>query len=364
MASRRRVSVRRRHPRGRTHSPLEIRSWVIGKTPDEIHDMLTERIAAVEDAVEPYREVIARFLYPMLDESFRTLGFPAGPHTPEVTGWLARLMAWNTVARFWWDHPLRRKYLPGIATRGAPWDLLPDEIHVLDLPPELSGRALRESRFLRDLSALATPDAGAGDPAPQVSISDQLVLAAIHEIHVGRAEAFFNPLVVFVTYELLKTAHYSANLQERRHALDRVGDVFAAFEPDLSQHVVRRAEQLVPRLQAYEALQAALDPLLGDLRRQGPSRALLAQFRRRVHPRVTQSDLKRWQQARSASMIALALVARQSRLSPKTLADQLALARKARDIEQAWGKYQAAFPPPAAVLQQPPSPPRPPSERP
>jgi hypothetical protein len=233
----------------------------------------------------------------------------------------------------------------------------------LDLPPELSGRALRESRFLRDLSALATLDAGAGDPAPQVSLSDQLVRGAIHEIHVGRAEAFFNPLVVFVTYELLKTAHYSANLDERRHALDRVVEVFAAFEPDLSQHLSRRAEQLVPRLQAYEALQAALDPLLGDLRRHGPTRTLLAQFRLRVHPRVTRADLKRWKQG-SASTIALALVARQSRLRPKTLADQLTLARKARDTEQAWGKYQAAFPPPAAVPQQPPSPPQPPSERP
>ena len=364
MVSRPRVGVRRRHPRSRTHSPLAIRSWVIGKTPDEIQDMLTERMATMDDAVEPYRDVIGRFLYPMLDESLKTLGFPPGPHTPEVTGWLARLLAWNAVARFCWDHPLRGKYLPGIATRGTPWDLLPDEIHVLDLPPDLSARALRESRFLKDLSALATPDAGAGDPAPPVSISDQLVHAAIHEIHFGRAEAFFNPLVVFVTYELLKTAHYSANLHERRHALDRVVEVFVAFEPDLSQHLVRRAEQLVPRLQAYEALQAALDPLLGDLRRQGPTRALLAQFRLRVHPRVTQSDLKRWQQASSASTIALALVARQSRLSPKTLADQLTLARKARDIEQAWGKYQAAFPPPAAGLQQPPSPPRSPSERP
>jgi hypothetical protein len=356
MASRPRGGVRRRHPRSRTHSPLAIRSWVIGKTPDEIRDTLTERIAAVEDTVEPYRDVIGRFLYPMLDESLKTLGFPPGPHTPEVTGWLARLLGWNAVARFWWDHPLRGKYLPGIATRGTPWDLLPDEIHVLDLPPEQSARALRESRFLKDLSTLASLDAGAGDPAPQVSISDQLVLAAIHEIHVGRAEAFFNPLVVFVTYELLKTAHYSANLHERRHALDRVGEVFAAFEPDLSQHLSRRADQLVPRLQAYEALQAAVGPLLTDLRRQGPTRALLAQFLR-VHPRVTQSDLKRWQQASSVSTIALALVARQSRLSPKTLADQLTLARKARDIEQAWGNYQAAFPSPAAVLQQPPSPP-------
>jgi hypothetical protein len=325
--------------------------------------MLTERIAAVEDAVEPYRDVIARFLYPMLDESLKTLGFPPGPHTPEITGMLARLLAWNTVARFWWEHPLRGKYLPGIATRGTPWDLLPDEIHVLDLSPDLSARALRETHFLRDLSALATPDAGAGDRAPQMSISDQLVRAAIHEIHIGRAEAFFNPLVVFVTYELLKTAHYSANVHERQHALDRVVEVFAAFEPDLSQHLSRRAEQLVPRLQAYEALQAALDPLLGDLRRHGPTRALLAQFRLRVHHRVTMTDLKRWQQG-SASTIALARVARQSRLSPKTLADQLTLARKVRDIEQAWGKYQAAFPPPATVPQQPPSPPRPPSERP
>ncbi len=363
MASPPRVGVRRRHPRSRTHSPLKIRSWVIRKTPDEIHDMLTERIAAVEDAVEPYRDVIGRSLYPMLDESFRTLGFPPGPHTPEVTGGLARHMAWTTVARFWWEHPLRGKYLPGIATRGTPWDLLPDEIHVLDLPTDLSRRALRESRLLKDLAALASLGAGAGDPAPQVSISDQLVRAAIHEIHVGRAEAFFNPLVVFVTYELLKTAHYSANLDERRHALDRVVEVFVAFEPDLSQHLSRRGDQLVPRLQAYETLRAALDPLLDDLRRHGPTRALLAQFRLRVHPRVTQTDLKRWQHG-SASTIALALVARQSRLSPKTLADQLTLARKARDIEQAWGTYQAAFPPPAAVPQQPPSPPRPPSERP
>jgi hypothetical protein len=326
--------------------------------------MLTERIAAVEDAVEPYRDVIGRFLYPMLDESLKTLGFPPGPHTPEITGWLARLLGWNAVARFWWDHPLRGKYLPGIATRGTPWDLLPDEIHVLDLPPDLTARALRETRFLTDLSALATPGFGAGDPAPPVSISDELVRAAIHEIHYGRAEAFFNPLVVFVTYELLKTAHYSANLDERRHALDRVVAVFVAFEPDLSQHVSRRVEQLLPRLQAYEALQAALDPLLGGLTRHGPTRALLAQFRRRVHPRVTQADLTRWHHA-SASTVALALVARQSRLSPKTLADQLTLARKAREIAQAWGQYQAAFPPPAAGPQQPASPPRDhPSERP
>jgi len=324
--------------------------------------MLTERMATMDDAVEPYRDVIGRFLYPMLDESLRTLGFPPGPHTPEITGMLARLMAWNTVARFWWDHPLRGKYLPGIATRGTPWDLLPDEIHVLDLPPDLSGRALRESRLLKDLSELATPGFGAGDSAPPVSISDQLVRAAIHEIHVGRAEAFFNLLVVFVTYELLKTAHYSANLDERRHALGRVVEVFAAFEPDLSQHLSRRAEQLVPRLRAYEARQAALDPLLSDLRRHGSTRALLAQFRLRVHPRVTQADLKRWQHA-SASTIALALVARQSRLKPKTLEDQLTLARKARDIEQAWRKYHAAFPPPGAAPQQPPSPVPPPNER-
>ncbi len=361
--SRSQVHGRRQPRRSRTHSPLAIRSWVVGQAPDELHDRLTERLAAVDEAVEPYRDVIGRVLYPMLDESLKTLGFPPGPHTPEITGWLARLMGWNVVARFWGDQPLRGKYLPWIATRGTPANVLPDEIHVLDLPPELTRRALRESGLLADLSALASSEAGAGGPAPQLSLSDALVKAAIHEIEFGRAEAFFNPLVVFVTYELLKTAHYSATLDERRHALDRLVAVFAAFEPDLSQHLSRRADQLLPRLEAYETRLAALDPLLRDLRRHGPTRALLAEFRRRVHPRVTRSDLKRWQHSQ-ASTIALALVAGQARLNPKTLADQLTLARKAREIEQAWGKYHAAFPPLVAVPPQPPSPSPPPSERP
>jgi len=190
-------------------------------------------------------------------------------------------------------------------------------------------------------------------------MSDELVSAAIHEIRFGRAEAFFNPLVVVVTYELLKTAHYSPRLEERRLALDRLVAVFGAFEPDLSQHISRRADQLVPRLEAYETLYAALDALLRDLRGQGPTTALVDQFRDRVDPRVTRSDLKRWRRT-SASTLALALVARRFRLRPKTLADQLTLARKAREIQTAWGEYQASIPPTAASSHNPSSPPSPP----
>jgi len=313
----------------------------------------------MDDAVEPYRDVIGRSMYPLLDEIMKTLGFPPGLRTPEATGWLARLMAWNTVASYWSEHPLRGKYLPRIATRGLPWDLLPDEIHVLDLPPEQSRRALRESRFLQDLSQLTSHPPEDRDGTPTLSISDELVSAAIHEIRFGRAEAFFNPLVVVVTYELLKTAHYSPRLEERRQAVGRLVAVFGAFAPDLSQHISRREDQLVPRLEAYETLSAALDPLLRDLRAQGPTTALVDQFRACVDPRVTPSQLKRWSKT-SASTLAMAVVAGRCRLSPKTLADQLTLARTARRIQNAWGNYQATIPPTAASAYDPSSPPSPP----
>jgi hypothetical protein len=69
--------------RARRPHPLDIRGWVAEKSPDEIWAVLTQRIEAIQEVVEPHRARVEAFLQYFSDQVLRPLGLPSGPVSPE-----------------------------------------------------------------------------------------------------------------------------------------------------------------------------------------------------------------------------------------------------------------------------------------
>ncbi len=331
--------------RARVHHPLEIRSWVVGKTPGQILDTLTARATCLMKTVEPYQEWLGRYV-DLLRTHASLLNIQPSPTTEGGLSAAACTLASQAIARYWWVHPYpgplvelhRAKYLPPIVFNCAPPEVRPEEIHVLDLdlPFLKEGASGGLSGPLPDLP----PEPSA--PSPSLDFLIEWAIADIRFSH-GQTSSFFHPVVFHVLTELLKTAHFSPHRENRKHAVAPLKDLFSAFMPDLSQHVSRRVETLLPRLDAYEGLVAELKPLHRRLQDEGLTRVLLAAVRDRINPRVTMADLRAWRVG-SLSEMAITILAGREGLSPKTLTDQLTLARKARGIQDAWDRFRACHP--------------------
>jgi hypothetical protein len=349
--------------RRRTHHPLDIRSWVVGKDPDAIRDILAERVDTLENTLEPYREIMTR-LADVFGKAAAELvtGRPAAPFSPDRLAHLRRLLASNQVRAYFRENPYRDKFLPRIADRGAPWEVLPDEIHIFDLPSEAIRTGLQNAgpifdsleRVERMINLESTKE-----PEQPVAMTELLVNVLVDQIYAERALAWWNPFVQHAILELLKTAHYSPFLEERRQAAAWLREVFHAFMPDLSQHLERRDEQLLDRLQQYEDLYEKVAALHRDLKTLGRvTPGLLTRARQDVDPRIRAVELRAWS-LDTASDITLALLAEGLKISSATLADQLTQARRARRIQDSWNAVRDTLPttsdPPTAVHGQSPS---------
>ncbi len=337
------MSPQRSPGRRRAHHPLDIRSWVVRKSPEEIYQELTTRVGVVNDLLDPYRQDVAAWLQALeeaLDQYVKSCGaLPTAPLSPPLLRKHSRALIYELLVRYWCEHPFEGKELPRIVTRGFPWEVFPDEIHFLDLDPALLQTGFRRARLdrvLREFGRAAKVQTGS------VPVTEALVTAAITEIYYGRASAWWHPLVQWVIAELLKTVHHSPDLEERKEATDSLDDVFDAFLPDLSQHISRREDALIAELKAYEELYGKVEPLYADLVAQGVTRAFRACARDRLDPRLDLSDLRQWR-GKTVRDIALAMLAESRRVTPKTLSTRLTLARKARSVEEAWAGFRQRY---------------------
>ena len=323
--------------RRRTHHPLDIRSWVVGKDPEDIRQTLAERNETIETALEAYQDTVTRLakIFGAFAAELLT-GRPSAPLSPDRLVHGRRLLAFHQVRSYYRQNPYRGKFLPRIADRGGPWDVLPDEIHILDLPSDVIRTGLQNAGPI--LASMERVFEAELDHEPKPSgVTPRLIVAAlVDEIYAERAMAWWNPFVQVGILELLKTAHYSADLEERRQAADWLNEVFHAFMPDLTQHLERRDDVLMERLQQYEAKHAKVESVhreLKTLRRVTP--ALLARARQDIDPRLRKVELAAWIR-KTASDVTLALLAPQFKITSATLSDQLTQARKARKIQDAW----------------------------
>jgi hypothetical protein len=240
---------------------------------------------------------------------------------------------------YWREHPHKGKYLPPIAIRGFPWEVFPGEVYVLDLGEDLLVQALRQSPFELFDQRVKIPVGPPGERMPE-ALTPGFLGMILGVIQFDGVVAWTTSLVQVAVFELLKTAHHSPHLRERRQAVAWLGKIFDAFFPDLSQHVSRREETLLPLLTNYENLHASVRPLQNDLRREGPARALLARFRDRLQDaRIGLSDLRRWKSLGSRA-VTLELLSRRVKTSPRTLGDLLVLAGKARATQEAWDGFR------------------------
>ncbi len=341
-------SLSSRPRRVRTQHPLDIRSWVIGKDPETIYAMLVKRFDIVAEYIERHYASIRHGLHSQAELTLKALfgkdvldKLPPLSQliSPEHVKGAGRWAAYTAISDYWRNHRDGTCYLPRVVIHGAPWEVGPDEIHVWDLDEEQLRTALTEIERLPDLYRDVLKQALAHAPA-EPRFAERRVEEALREIRRDRAIAWENPFVHWVIFEVLKIAWHSANLDERETAVRALKHLFGAFYPDLAQHVSWREETLLPLLQEYQELRDKVFPLHGKLRKEGPSGALLRDFRR-LDRRLTMKNLRAFRRQPGRAVTLTILAGRHRPLKPKRLSELLTLAGKAWGIRQAWEQFQA-----------------------
>ncbi len=246
---------------------------------------------------------------------------------------MARLIGANIVADYWADRPYAsRLCLPPIVTIGVPWAVWPDRVHVLDLSPELTRRALLRSRALADLDR-ATRVPAALPPAPTL-----LGASAIVFVRLAHSAAVLVPAFQQALYSLLVTAHYAPEKPEAEAAARMAASLFHALLPDLSRHMTRRPDQLAHVRRAFEATLPKATRLHAALATDGVTSLGVSLARALFGARVSSKDVTRWVGC-SVRDLALAALAARLHKSRKTLQDQLRLWEKADGVRESWQEF-------------------------
>lgn len=320
----------------RTAHPLDVQEWMIERAPEEIYTELVRRIDALDAAMRPYRDALvqgSRLVAERLIGHFEGQVPPlaALPRHADVA--VARLIGANIVAAYWADHPYAgRVCLPPIVTVGVPWAVWPDRVHLLDLPPELTSRALLQSRALPDVErATRTPPESL--PAPALLGATAMILVRL--LH---SAAVLVPVFQQALYTLLVTAHYASEKPAAEAAARMAASVMHALLPDLSRHMTRRTDQLAQVRRAFEANLPKATRLHAALATHGVTPSGISLARALFGARVSGRDLARWA-GHSAHDLALAALAARLHKSRKTLQDQLRLWEKADGVRESWQEF-------------------------
>lgn len=320
----------------RTAHPLDIQGWVLERAPEEIYAELVRRIDVLDAAMRPYRDALAqgsRAVAERLIGQFEGQVPPLAALPPHADVAVARLIGANIVAAHWADHPYeRRMCLPPVVTVGVPWVVWPDRVHFLDLPPELTSRALLRSRALADVER-ATRTPPESPPAPAL-----LGAAAMVLVRLLHSAAVLVPVFQQALYTLLVTAHYASEKAEAEAAARMAASVVHALLPDLSRHMTRRPDQLAQVRRAFEASLPKATRLHAALATYGVTPSGLSQARALFGARVSGRDLARWI-GRPARDLALAVLVARLNKSRKTLQDQLRLWEKAEGVRESWQEF-------------------------
>ena len=129
------MKERQEPPRARPHRALVVRGWVAGKPPEEIYRTLGQRIATIDETIDPHRNSLAVFLQRFYDQVLvATLGWTSVPVSPDRVQVTGRAIAWTAISHYWRNHPYKGKYLPRITIRGYPWRSSPTRFTFWTLP--------------------------------------------------------------------------------------------------------------------------------------------------------------------------------------------------------------------------------------
>ena len=320
----------------RTAHPLDIQGWVLELAPAEIYMELVRRIEALDAAIRPYRDGLVRGSRVVAERLIGQLEGrvpPLDPLPSHADIAVARLIGANIVADYWADRPYAsRRCLPPIVTVGVPWAVWPDRVHVLDLSPELTRRALLRSRALADI------DRATRAPAPWPPAPALLGASAMVFVRLLHSAAVLVPVFQQALYTLLVTAHYAPEKPDAEAAARMAASLFHALLPDLSRHMTRRPDQLVQVRRAFEATLAKTTRLHAALATAGVTPAGVSLARALFGARVSRKDVTRWV-GQPARDLALAALAAQLHKTRKTLQDQLRLWEKADGVRESWQEF-------------------------
>jgi hypothetical protein len=317
-------------------SPLDLRAWVTKLPSEELYTELLRRIDALDTAIAPYRETFLHAGRALFESAVKRLGWlGALPELPEdAQHAVVRGGAATIVASHWAQQEYRPGvFLPPVMSRGVPWDTFPDAIHLLDLAPDEIRSALQHIAPFDALDA-------AGLHRLREPPNDLLLLfgSAQGTIRALGPLAIFDPGVHVALFEWLRIAHYAPMKEEAAFAADLAVQLLHEFLPDLSRRMIRTPDRLAEVDTALRDLIKKLELVMEALKAEGPTTKVLAKARAALGASVTRHDLARWQRMDSRA-IALERLARARHRSVKAVAEQLRLAEKAADIEQAWQEF-------------------------
>jgi hypothetical protein len=315
-------------------SPLDVRAWVTTLPPEEIYTELLDRIDALETSIAPYRETCLHITRGLVECGLTRLGWTGAlSELPEdAQRSLVRGVAASGVARYWAQQEARPGvFLPPVMSRGVPWDTFPDAIHVLDLDPDRIRAALRHVApvYSRDPASLAQ----LSHPPNDLFLLFGSAQSTIRELGPFAA---LDPVVQVALFEWLRIAHYAPTKAEAALAADYAAALLDGLLPDLSRRMSRTPE----RLEELDAMFRELLKKVEGLQSQRHLPGILARAHAALGATVTRHDLARWQWMDSRT-ITLEQLARARHRSVKVVTEQLRLAEKAADIEQAWEEFLA-----------------------
>lgn len=357
----------------RAPDSVKVRSWVVGKTEEEILAVLRARHRELADGMAPHRAIVMRLADDLVEQSVRQcVSLPpvaaalrqAGRSPDEAISqaldafpsWLPyilRVIAEHTVALYWARHPEGRS-IPRITLMCPPWQVPSGMVSVLDLDlslirsPFLFGPPGQHDAIYRDILRRAPLVLPAG-----VSVTDESVIAALDEIELFRDRAWQVPLVRQVEAGLRRAAHHAPTRQERERAADHLADLHHASQPDFAREVRQHEGRLLIFLGEYNALMRTIEDLHRDLVAGGPSRGLLGRTKDTLRePRFDHVDLQRWRTQTPTAIAQEFLAAKYSEgrgdtpdlfdgpVSRKRIANCLARARTAEATREAWTDFE------------------------
>ena len=236
------------------------------------------------------------------------------------------------VAAYWHEHEYKPGvFLPKIVTVGAPWDIPPDTVHILDLSEEIVQQALSKlTSHAKKKAAVALQSSLTPDELFQIQV--ETALATIRQM--GPA-AVFDQWMLITLFVCLSHAKFNPSKAGARRAAEDARRLLDALRPDLSARMTRLPEQLSDLKARTVDLHDRAVTLLKALRTFGLTNAILAKARDIFGGWVDRPDLKRWERM-TPHAIALDILSGKSGLTRKALRDQLRLADNAKTIEEVW----------------------------
>lgn len=339
---------------------VSIRDWVV-KT-DNVEAELAARCKRLDTAVRPVRAILAKIVRRQIEHQFeqqlRLVKPQLRPDPDQVRRTLdeslplmvdygMRVHAEMLLAEYWSQHPDPDGFtLPAVSVGLSPWRVPPGTVHAIDLADPK--RALIELPFEEVAKQRADLERVANAELNIVSLASEPAVALIlPHVRLLKERAADLPLVRDVHRAVTTDALRAPTRAERdradrlRHEIDR------AVGPDFRSDVLRREDQLALLLADYKELAEKIEPLHDELRRSGPTPALVERFRILMNDsRLTRHHLTSWAQLDLRAVVLDLLGKYPCRARellkgtrPKTRRDLLRLAERSNAIDDCWKEF-------------------------